>query len=65
VHARLRGARPKPRSLLSDLAAGEFTDDVELADVASVLLEKVEQDTLQRRISQACRITPGSAVSRG
>jgi maleylpyruvate isomerase len=39
----------KPRSLLSDPAAGELTDDVEVADVASVLLEKVEQDTLQRR----------------
>jgi hypothetical protein len=38
--------RPR-RSLLSGLAAGEFADNIQVADVAGVLLEQVEQDPLQ------------------
>src|ERR1039458_9243076 len=36
-----------PRSLLSGLAAGKLTGDVEVAGVACVLLEQVEQDPLK------------------
>src|ERR1019366_10384727 len=51
-HDRRPGKRARamvvtPRSLLSGLAAGKFTDDVEVAGVAGVLLEQVEQDPLK------------------
>jgi hypothetical protein len=36
-------------SLLSDLAVGKLADDVEVADVAGVLLDQVEQDPLKCR----------------
>jgi hypothetical protein len=32
---------------LAGLAVGEFDDDIEVADVARVLLEQVEQDPLE------------------
>src|SRR5262245_65078444 len=50
--------RPR-RSSLSGLAAGELADDVEVADVAGVLLKQVEQDPLERR-----RIGPVPPVAR-
>jgi hypothetical protein len=34
-------------TLFSDLAVGEFADDVEVAEVAGVLLEQMEQDPLE------------------
>jgi hypothetical protein len=40
------GRQPGP--LLSDLAVGELADDVEVADLAGVLLDQVEQDPLLR-----------------
>jgi hypothetical protein len=39
--------RQGPLGSLPDLAVGELTDDVEVADVAGVLLQQVEQDPLQ------------------
>jgi hypothetical protein len=38
--------RPR-RPLLSGLAAGELADDIQVADVAGVLLEQVKQDPFQ------------------
>ena len=48
-----RGSYRAGWSLLSELAGGELADDVEVAEVAGVLLGQVEQDPLKR-----CR--PGS-----
>jgi hypothetical protein len=38
-----------PGALLSELAVGELGDDVEVAEVAGVLLEQVKQDPLECR----------------
>jgi hypothetical protein len=43
---------PRP-SLLAGLAAGEFADDVQVADVAGVLLEQVEQDPPRKNSARA------------
>jgi GNAT superfamily N-acetyltransferase len=53
------------RSLLSGLAVGEFADDVEVADVAGVLLEQVEQDPLEcRRIGSVPPVAGLADVSK-
>jgi hypothetical protein len=51
--------------LLSNLAVDELADDVEMTDVAGVLLEQVEQNPLEcRRITSVPPVARLAAVSK-